>query len=166
MKRHMTACMVAIGMASATMASADAGTTLTIRSRVIGIEPIYRTVTATEEVEVCDRVSRYQDNSTIGTIAGGVAGGVIGNQVGGSKHGTEGAIIGGVLGAVVGNEIGQNTSGYKTRERCYVEQRPVERRVVRGYLVTTKINGKVVQVPTDRNPGEYVRMRLELVSAD
>lgn len=146
--------------------SALAGSSFVVRTPVIGIEPRYDTVSFNEPVEVCDRVESYQDNSGVGTVLGGVAGGVVGHELADKKHRTEGAIVGGLLGAVVGNQVGQNNSGYRTKEYCRVEYRTAKKRTVVGYLVTTKVAGKVVTIPMDHNPGKRVAVRISVSAAE
>lgn len=160
----VTTCTAAAMLACASASYAD--TRFQIDARVIGVEPRYQTVRTDEPVEVCDRVSGYQDNSGIGTVVGGVAGGVIGHELAGKGNRTEGTIIGGVVGAIVGNQVGQNNSGYRTTERCHVEYTRSKKRVVVGYLVTAKVAGRAVTLPMDHDPGSTVRLSINVSPAE
>ena len=143
------------------------------RARVISATPRYERVNSprqdcrTEYV----RESYYEprERSLGGAIIGGVAGGLLGHTVGRGNGKVAAAAVGAGVGAIVGDRMG-NDRDYGGRER--VESRPVERcvsvdnwhQVPAGYLVNYEYNGRQYSTATDRDPGRFIPVSVNVRS--
>jgi len=143
---------------------------------VLSSTPIYRTVEITspqrecweEEVARSDR--RYdRDQSATPTILGAVIGGALGNAVGHNKTNKRvGTVVGAVIGGSIGSDIGRNsrnrddTVTYDTVERCRTVSTTREEEKLVGYDVRYSYNGSEHTVRMDRDPGETVRVRVNI----
>jgi len=150
-------------------------------ARVVDVDPIVRHVRISEPKRECWTETRYDDVSyrePVGPrakpnpgamILGGIIGAALGNQVG---HG-DGRRAATVAGAVIGTAIGHEaTSRPNTRvvtesrpydaERCEVryDERVEDR--IDGYRVTYEYNGirQTTQLPYD--PGDRIRVRVNV----
>ena len=150
-------------------------------ARVVDVDPIVRHVRVSEPKRECWTETRYEDVSYSeptgprqkaspgAMILGGLIGAAIGNQVG-HGHGRRAATV---AGAVVGTAIGHEASS-RPNERVVTESRPydAERCEVRydervedrieGYRVTYEYNGirQTTQLPYD--PGDRIRVRVDV----
>jgi uncharacterized protein YcfJ len=105
--------------------------------------------------------------SNTGAIIGGVAGGLVGSRFGGGNGRIATAAIGAGLGAVIGDRYDNNGRDYG-RER--VATRPVEscvtvdnwQQVPAGYLVNYEYNGRQYSTMTERDPGRYIPVHVEV----
>ena len=106
------------------------------------------------DVEVCKRVRQSTgagDGSATNEIIGAIFGGAIGNQFG-EGDGKDAMTLAGIfLGASLAHddEIANNqTGGYTTRTKCYIERRYDEsrRKVYSHSTLTFKIKGKKYRV--------------------
>lgn len=143
---------------------------------VLSSTPIYRVVEITspqrecweEEVARVDR--RYErNNSATPTILGAVIGGALGNAVGHNKSNKRvGTVVGAVLGGSVGSDIGRNNRDrgevvtYDTVERCETVSNTREEEKLVGYDVRYSYNGFENTVRMDRDPGETIRVRVDV----
>lgn len=152
----------------------DAGTEYDY-APVVGIEPLRRRVRVSEPVRECwDEVVHVDDGPFSSrhagsTLLGGVIGGVLGDQFG-HGHGRRAARA---AGAIVGGAVGYNASrqreGYgreRVVERCEVHYRDSWEERIDGYEVTYEYAGRrhVTRMPYD--PGERVRVRVDVTPAD
>jgi uncharacterized protein YcfJ len=144
---------------------------------VVHVEPLRRQVRVSEPVRECwqETVQRsdgpFSYNHVGGTLIGGAIGTVVGNQVG---HG-RGKDVARVAGALIGGAIGHNVSvdrqrqlygdGGRTVERCDVRYRDSMEERIYGYQVTYEYAGRqyVTRMPYD--PGERLRIRVDVEPA-
>ena len=143
-------------------------------ARVISVEPITETLTQRIPQESCwtERV-RYQQEpsrSYAPAIIGGIVGAAIGNSLGHKRHKSNRAIKAvalGALGASIGNQIGNRhqrgtTVSYRDEERCEVSyETSYEERIV-GYDVTYRYRGETYHTEMDYDPGNKIRVRVNV----
>jgi uncharacterized protein YcfJ len=150
-------------------------------ARVVDVDPIVRHVRISEPKRECWTETRYEDVSyteQVGPrpkpnpgamILGGIIGAAVGNQIG---HG-DGRRAATVAGAVIGTAIGHDASTRGER-RVVTESRPYEAERcevryderfedrVEAYRVTYEYNGirQTTQLPYD--PGDRIRVRVDV----
>jgi uncharacterized protein YcfJ len=117
------------------------------------------------------RESYYEapQRSLGGAIIGGVTGGLLGSTIGRGNGRVAAAAVGAGVGAIVGDRV-DNDRGYNNRGRERVETRPVEscvtvdnwNQVPAGYLVNYEYNGRQYSTVTDRDPGRYIPVHVEV----
>lgn len=152
-------------------------------ARVVHVDPVVRQVRISEPRRECWTETRYEDVSyteRVGQpakaspgamILGGIIGAALGNQIG---HG-DGRRAATVAGAVIGTAIGHDASTRRGQtQRVVTESRPydAERCEVRydervedridGYRVTYEYNGirQTTRLPYD--PGDRIRVRVDV----
>lgn len=142
-------------------------------AQVLESRPLYQVVEVATPQEQCweeeiavDR-RRGSDSSTP-VIVSTILGGAIGNAVGHNKSNKR---VGTVLGAVLGHSIGRDIvrgnkqssrRQYELVQRCQTvyEQHEEERLI--GYQVTYLYNGEERSVRTDSDPGDQIRLRVNV----
>jgi uncharacterized protein YcfJ len=134
------------------------------RARVISVTPqVQRVNSPRQECRteyVRESVYEQRDRSFGGAIIGGIAGGLLGHTVGRGN--------GKVAAAAVGDRVDNNRGYDNGRER--IESRPVERcvsvdnwqNVPAGYLVNYEYNGRQYSTVTDRDPGRFIPVNVEV----
>lgn len=143
-------------------------------AQVLSANPIYQVVEVATPQEQCWEeeiaVEQYSRRRASGTpvLVSTVIGGAIGNAVGHNKSNKR---VGAVLGAMLGHSIGrdimrQNAQPeyreYETVQRCKtVYQQHEEERLV-GYQVTYLYNGAEYSVRTESDPGDEIRVRVNV----
>lgn len=141
---------------------------------VVESRAIYEVVEISTPQEQCWEeetvVDSYGSRSTSKTplIVSTILGGAIGNAVGHNKSNQR---VGAVLGAMLGHSIGRDimrrnerpsSREYQTVQRCEtVYQQHEEERLV-GYQVTYLYNGEEYSVRTNSDPGEEIRVRVNI----
>ncbi|MFK7913208.1 MAG: glycine zipper 2TM domain-containing protein [Pseudomonadales bacterium] len=139
------------------------------RAEVVGVEPLYETVTYSVPAEVCrEQEVAYaapRRGSLTGPILGAVIGGAIGNAVGHRKRNKQvgtavGAVLGGSIGADVARRNRYERDHYRTETVCHTrhEQRSEEREV--GYRVAYAYGGETYHTQMDQHPGATIRVRV------
>lgn len=120
--------------------------------------------------EVAVETERRGSDSMTGTIVGGLIGAAIGNAVG--HHSTNkkvGAVAGGLLGASIGRDASRDKNRevhYEQARRCEtVDEVEYEERVV-GYDVTYRYGGETRTARMDRDPGNSLRVRVDVTPAE
>lgn len=144
-------------------------------ARVVAAKPLYETVRRTEPEQRCreERVVyqeplRSRSNNATGTIVGGLIGAAIGNAVGHRKSNQRvGAVAGGLLGASIGHDVSRRSHGgvqqrVGTEQRCEVVERSYEEQELVGYQVKYRYHGKTYSTRMDRDPGERVKLRVQV----
>lgn len=144
---------------------------------------VLRSVPVTERVRISRPTQQCWDESVpvetpssgsssmTGTIVGGIIGAAIGNAVGHSNTNKKvGAVAGGVLGASVGHDISSRNSGstvhYETQQRCdNSEAVSYEDRVV-AYDVTYRYRNQTRTTRMDHDPGNSMRVRVDVTPAE
>ena len=138
-------------------------------AKVVWAEPIYETVKVSRPVEQCWTeqvvVRDPGHGSYAGTIAGGVIGGVVGNQFGHGRGKTALTVAGTLLGASIGHDLSHRHSSIRRvveEEHCErVEQVEYHDQVV-GYRVKYRYKGQTFFTRTDEDPGERIRIRVDV----
>jgi uncharacterized protein YcfJ len=116
------------------------------------------------------RESYYEapQRSLGGAVIGGVAGGLLGSTIGRGNGRVAAAAVGAGVGAIVGDRVDNDRYSNRGRER--VETRPVEscvtvdnwQQIPAGYLVNYEYNGRQYSTVTDRDPGRYIPVHVEV----
>jgi uncharacterized protein YcfJ len=130
-------------------------------AQVISARPIIEKIT--ESRQECDPAPPPQQsgNSVIAPIIGGVVGGVLGHQVGQGSGQTAATIIGATGGAVAGSAVANRPSTQPAPQQCRTIQ--TTREVVNGYDVTYRYNGRDAQVKLPYDPGNTVRVGINVL---
>lgn len=141
---------------------------------VVHVEPLRRQVRVSEPVRECWEETVYASSGPFssshigGTLFGSALGTVVGNQVG---HG-RGKDVARIAGALIGGAIGHSVSvdrqrlrgddGARRVERCDVSYRDSYEERIDGYEVTYEYGGReyVTRMPYD--PGERIRVRVDV----
>lgn len=147
------------------------------RARVVGVEPVYRTVAYSVPVEQCRMVdvpvNQHRDGyrSYTAPIVGAIIGGAIGNAVGHNKTNKKvGTAVGAILGGSIGRDVGRRNAearahqgvSYRTEEVCETVYESREERELDGYDVTYRYAGEIHTTRMDRDPGNYLRVRVRV----
>ena len=139
--------------------------------RVINVEPVYRYVREPVRDHRCARYDHAAPNynSYTGTVFGAVVGGALGHRIG-DAHGDPdaAAIAGGLLGAAIGRDIDQRARyyrGVRVEGPCRVTHREQTRRELVEYQVTYRYNGEVHRATMDHDPGEWVKLDVDISPA-
>ena len=146
-------------------ASAPAGDFET-RARVIRAQPVYETVTVYSPVTECwiEQRAAYAsqpDRRVAAGVIGGILGGVAGHQVGRGRGRDVATVAGSVLGATIGYNLGSRP-GYYEQEVCETVDRASTEERVRGYRVEYRYQDQVFVTHTDRHPGRWIRLRVNV----
>ena len=155
---------------------AAAATTYT-QAPVVNVEPQYEQVTYRVPVEACVQrevpVRRhYAGQSRTAPILGAIIGGAIGNAMGHEKRNKQvGAVVGAVLGGSIGADIARKNRhshdvSYRTREVCETSYEVREDERLTGYKVDYLYDGTTYTTHMDRDPGEYLRVRVRVTPAE
>ena len=138
-------------------------------ARVLSVQPLYERRRGRTESHSCVQWSEQYDarhSAWAPTIVGGVLGSAIGYHLG-EDHGDPevATIAGGLLGAAAGHGLGRHAYEAKhirvagpcqPMARGRHESRRVE------YLVTYRYNGRIYREHLDYDPGEWVRLNVEV----
>lgn len=144
-------------------------------ARVISAEPIIRYVTVRTPVQECWDDTQYYTVAQRprgiagGTIVGAIIGGVIGNQIGHGHHRDAATVFGTLAGAAIGTEIATaNAGGYTTTQyanpvrRCTTNYSVHEEERIDGYRVIYVYNGQKYATRMPNDPGERLRIRVDV----
>lgn len=140
---------------------------------VIESRPVYRTVEVTVPREECWNEEvvthrRARPESHTPALLGTIIGGALGNAVG---HGKSNKRVGTVVGAVLGHSIGRdivaaNSRGrvteYETVRQCETIYDYHEEERLIGYQVRYRYNNEDYSVRMDNDPGDKVRVRVDV----
>ena len=142
---------------------------------VVGVEPLYETVSYTVPRQQCSE-QRVQTGSGGGTspaipLLAAVAGGALGSAVAhGHNNKQAGAAIGAVVGGVVGYDVARRNAAppyvtYGSQEVCTEVQDIHEEERLTGYRVRYVYLGQTYTTVTRNQPGETVRVRVDVSPA-
>lgn len=146
-------------------------------ARVLSAEPIVRYVTVETPVRECwEETRRYavQDHTpgVAGrTLFGAILGGVIGHQFGSGRGNDAATVAGTLIGASIANDAARRKAGYSTTEysrpvkRCETRYQSHEEERIDGYRVLYDYNGQKYRTRTPYDPGERLRIRVDVVPA-
>ncbi len=136
---------------------------------VLRVDPIYDVAQAPPRQECYDQPVVREDNSHVGgTVLGAIVGGVLGNQVGKGNGRTAATVGGAVAGGAIGNRVSAaNDRSYTdTETRCRVVDNAPPQRRVRGYDVEYRYRGEVYVSRLGYDPGERIRVRINVTPAE
>jgi uncharacterized protein YcfJ len=147
-------------------------------AQVLSADPIIRYVTVKTPVRECwqDTQVRVVErggrrNNAGGALIGAVIGGVVGNQFGSGRGNDAATVAGSLLGAAIGSESARNrareTVRYETPvERCetVITEREEER--IDGYQVVYRYNGQRYSTRMPYDPGDRLRVRVDVRPAN
>lgn len=144
-------------------------------ARVISAQPLVRYVTVTTPVRECWEEMQYYSVDTRprdsggSTLLGAVIGGAIGHQFGSGRGNDAATVAGALIGAAVGNDsarkrnAGYGVETYKRPvKRCQTRYKERQEERIDGYRVTYRYNGQkyVTEMPYD--PGNRLRVRVDI----
>lgn len=144
-------------------------------ARVIRSEPIVRYVTVTTPVQECWQDTEYYTvaerprGTAGGAIVGAIIGGVIGNRLGHGHHRDQATVLGSLAGAAIGSEVAvANAGGYTATQysrpirRCETRHTSREEERIDGYRVTYIYNGQKYATRLPYDPGQRLRIRVDI----
>ncbi len=146
-------------------------------AKVLGVEPIYETVSFAVPHEQCydERVAVHHGrghHSVTAPIFGAIIGGVIGNAVGHHKRNKQvGTVVGALLGGSIGADIARQhryrhgSVSYHTEQVCTVVNTYEQEERLVGYRVRYRYAGETYRTRMDRDPGDRLRVRVRVTPA-
>ncbi len=144
-------------------------------AKVVGVEPIYETVSYAIPREQCfdERVVHGGGHrSATAPIFGALIGGAIGNAVGHNKRNKQvGTVIGALLGGSIGADIARENRyrhgpvSYHTEQVCTVVNEYAEEERLAGYRVRYRYAGETYTTRMNRDPGDRLRVRVRVTPA-
>ena len=151
-------------------------------AKVVDVQPLMTRVRVSTPQRECWDETRYDNGGyTTGghgqqvaghTILGAVIGAAIGHQIG-SGQGRRAATAGGaVIGAAIGHQQGMRRYGANTPaqpytvQRCETRYREDWQERVDGYRVTYLYHGRRQVTEMPYNPGERIRVRVDVTPAE
>jgi uncharacterized protein YcfJ len=153
-------------------------------ARVIDVDPIVRHVRVTVPKRECWTETRYEEvqhggpRPTAGSmILGGIIGAAIGNQIGRGDGRRAATVAGAVIGSAIGHDVGEkrnarNPSPVYTEsrpydaERCEVRTEESYEDRVEGYRVTYEYAGRRQTTELPYDPGDRIRVRVDVQPED
>lgn len=176
--RRMTARGTVLGalLLAAAQASADRGAVYDF-AQVIDARPIVRVVTVTTPERECWEeqreytVRRPRVGGAGGTLVGAIIGGVIGHQFGSGSGNDAATAAGALIGAAVGSDSARRGADYEDTyvrpvRRCQTNYSSREEERIDGYDVTYRYNGQTYRTRMPYDPGERLRIRVDVRPAE
>lgn len=137
---------------------------------VLRVDPVYgvaRTATPTQQCYDQQVVQQTPSNKGIGTVLGAVVGGVLGSTIGHGRGNTAATVGGAVVGGAVGNSVASGGQTYTTNQTtCQQVTQVSEQRQIIGYDVEYRYHGDVYMSRLSYDPGERLRVRVNVGPAD
>ena len=142
-------------------------------AQVLSSYPVVRYVTVTTPVKECwDDVEYYaareRGPGRAGkTLFGAIIGGVIGHQIGSGRGNDAATIAGSLIGAAVGSESGRHDRRVRNEysrpvRRCSTNYQEHQEERIDGYDVIYSYNGRKYSTRTPFDPGERLRIRVDV----
>jgi uncharacterized protein YcfJ len=143
-------------------------------AKVLNVEPVVRYVTVSTPVKECwEEMETYATRSnppgTAGrTLFGAIVGGVIGHQFGSGRGNDAATVAGALMGAAVGHDAGRRNADYHTTRysrpvrRCETNYQTHEEERIDGYKVLYTYNGRKYSTRTPFDPGNRLRIRVDV----
>jgi uncharacterized protein YcfJ len=144
-------------------------------AEVIQAEPLYQPVQVARPVRECwtETVPHASPrrSSYAGPIAGGIIGGVIGSKLGRGWGNAPLAVAGALVGASIGERLSTPAYAYgpttwSNVQRCRTVNQYEQRQQVVGYRVDYRYEGQTFTTRTQRHPGRYIRVRVDVDPVD
>ena len=138
----------------------------TVYADVLNRTPVMENIQKSVPKRVCyqEQVVTQSSKSYTPSILGGIVGAAVGNEFGKGRGKDLATVAGTVLGASVGRDV-QNRNAQNhtaTVERCHTEQEYIYEERVTGWRVTYEYNGQTYVTRTDRDPGESIRLNIQI----
>ncbi len=112
-------------------------------------------------------VQRDPGNSAAGTVLGAVIGGVLGHTIGKGDGRVAATVGGAVVGGAVGNHVSDHGGDYATNQTsCQTVNTVSDQRRIIGYDVEYRYRGEVYTSRLNYDPGERLRVRVQVQPAD
>jgi uncharacterized protein YcfJ len=183
MNKRLTAwisTLLLIGVAGSALADSGYGGSRQDRAvydyaKVISAEAIVNYVTVKAPVRECWEemqyytVDRRRAHGGGGTLVGAVLGGVIGHQFGSGRGNDAATVAGSLIGAAIGSEASrQRYKGYgeeriaRPVERCETRFQSHQEERIEGYRVTYRYNGQKYSTVMPYDPGNRIRVRVDV----
>lgn len=143
-------------------------------AKVVSVRPIVRYVTVTTPVKECwDDVEYHttahrQPGKAGRALFGAIVGGVIGHQFGSGSGNDAATIAGSLIGAAVASDGADGGPRYVTTEharpvrRCETNYRSEQQERIDGYDVLYKYHGRTYATRTPFDPGNRIRIRVDI----
>lgn len=130
------------------------------------VQGVTRTEVPRQECYEQPVIRREGGNSTAGTVLGAVIGGVLGNTVGKGDGRKAATVAGAVAGGAVGNRAGRGRDYESMETHCRQVSTISEQRRIIGYDVEYRYRGEVYTSRLNYDPGERLRVRVQVEPAD
>ncbi len=144
-------------------------------AQVVSVTPNIRYVTVSRPVQECWEETRYYtvDNRPAGgvgaTLFGAVVGGVIGHQFGSGRGNDAATVAGTLLGAAIGSDSHRRSHGVREStqyarpvRRCETNYQSHQEERVESYRVIYNYNGRKYATDTPYDPGDRLRIRVDV----
>lgn len=159
-----------IAVATAAQAGPRHGHDSLVRAKVVSSVPVYQTINEPRTECWTETVGygaprEYRDSNG-GAVLGAIAGGLIGSTVGKGNGRVAAAAVGAATGAVVGDRLSdrQYANAPRQIERCQTQDNV--RRVISGYDVRYRYEGREYAAHLPYDPGRFVSLRVSVEIAD
>ncbi|MBC55094.1 MAG: histidine kinase [Gammaproteobacteria bacterium] len=165
--------MLSLGASALWVSSTALAQTQYVYADVLESRPVYQSVTVSAPREQCwqEQVpvrDRHRSDSRTPALISAIVGGAIGNAVGNNSSSRKvGTVVGAVLGHSVGRDIVAANSRheparYQTVQHCEVVDEYYDEERLMGYQVRYRYNGEDFSVRMDDDPGERIRLRVQV----
>lgn len=164
---------------AAAQAQADRPGAVYDYARVVDVNPIVRIVTVTTPERECwneereYRVARRSPGSAGGALVGAIVGGVIGHQFGSGSGNDAATAAGALIGAAVGSDSARRRGAGDYEDvytrpvrRCRTNYSAREEERIEGYDVTYRYHGQTYRTRMPFDPGERLRIRVDVRPAE
>lgn len=141
-------------------------------ARVLSVQPNVHYVTVRTPVRECWEETRYYTvdrrphGNVAGTLFGAVLGGVIGHQFGSGRGNDAATVAGALAGAAIGSDSGrrarETTEYARPVQRCETRYTTHQEERVESYRVIYTYHGRKYATDTPFDPGQRIRIRVDV----
>lgn len=142
-------------------------------ARVMDVRPLYREVEVSRPVRECRDEPVYQTRhrepkSAGGMLAGGLIGGIVGHQVGKGSGRRVATAVGTLIGAKIGHDAVNGHDSHRPpevvgyEEHCRTRYQASYEAVLDSYDVTYEYRGRTYRLEMPYDPGERIKMRIQI----